>query len=153
MRATPVPALLLVALLGCGDGDPAAPANTCDLETLPLSGNANAPVVLDVGLEVQSSGIVVVATASDPQGFENLRDVVQSIGVFPDARCAGTPGVVQDDLAATNVEETFGTAIDAGDDPDIHATIAAAISWPVEVDFRDADGNRTTGRVNARVIP
>ena len=38
------------------------------------------------------------------------------------------------------------------DDPGLYNRIGAATKWPVEVDFSDADGNKTSGRVLARII-
>jgi len=81
--------------------------------TLPLSGDAAGPTVTDVGLEVQSSGIVVVATATDPDGTENLLGVMQSVALFRNETCEGTPITLEDDLAGSDLEETFGTAVDA----------------------------------------
>jgi len=99
----------------------------------------------------QGTGIVVFATATDPQGSADLRDVLQSVGVFPDERCEGAPIVIQDDLVGSGIEETFGTAVEASSKQSLYASIAAAATWPVELDFRDIGGNRTTGHVRARV--
>jgi hypothetical protein len=145
--AVTAPVALFVA---CSDAT--GPRNECNTVALPLSGTASAPTVVAVGLEVQASGIVVVAMVTDPQGTDNLLDVMQSISVFPDRQCAGAPIVLQDDLAGSGVEETFGTAVDAMANPALYNAIAAAVTWPVEVDFRDQDGNRTTGRVMASVV-
>jgi hypothetical protein len=141
------------AVLGseCGKNG-TSPFSPCVTEDLPLSGDTDGPVVTDVGLEVQAGGIVVVATATDPQGDDNLRDVFQSVGVFPDESCEGSPIVIMDDLAYSGVEETFGTAVDASTDPDLYDAIAAASDWPVEVTFKDVDGHTTSGRVRARII-
>lgn len=141
----------LACLGGCGS-ETAGPADTCGLAALPLSGSSAAPSIVAVTLEVQPSGIVVLATATDPQGTENLLGVNQVISVFPDARCTGTPRVLEDDLAGSGVEESFGTAVEAGADAALYGAIAAAATWPVEVDFSDQDGNRTLGRVSATVI-
>lgn len=137
----------------CGD-DPAGPAaDRCQTVALPLTGVAAGPTVVDVGLEIQPGvGVVIVATATDPQGDENLRDVLQSVGVFPDENCEGSPLTLRDDLVGSGIEETFGTAVDATDRPALFAAISAALDWPVEVDFVDLDGNRTTGRTRARII-
>lgn len=147
-----VPALLLAAG-ACGDGAiEVVEPEPCMLQPLPLSGTPGAPTVTDVTLELQpGEGVVVVATATDPQGDADLRDVVQAVGVFPDLECRGAPLVVRDDLAGSGVEETFGTAVDAATRPDLYAAIEAEAGWPVEVDFADAGGSRTTGRVLARV--
>ena len=137
--------------LSCGDS-PTSSSSLCETVALPLAGAANAPTVTDVGLEIQTGGVVLVATASDPQGDGNVQDVLQTIGVFPDDRCIGVPIVLQDDLANSGVEETFGTVFTSTDNPGLYNTIAAAANWPVEVDFVDIDGNQTTGRVQARII-
>jgi hypothetical protein len=143
--------LISLPLLSCGDS-PTSSSSLCETAPLPLAGAANAPTVTDVGLEIQTGGVVLVATASDPQGDGNVQGVLQTIGVFPDDRCAGAPIVMQDDLAYSGVEETFGTVVSSSDNPGLYNTIAAAANWPVEVDFVDLDGNQTTGRVRARVI-
>ena len=106
---------------------------------------------MDVGLEVQSSGIVVVATATDAQGSANLDSVLQTVGVYPNASCEGTPIPIQDDLVGSGVEETFGTVVEASVNPALYNAIAAATQWPVSVDFQDIDGNHTTGLVLAEV--
>jgi hypothetical protein len=143
-------ALSLLVTVGCGDDSP-APDDLCDTVPLPLAATAAGPVIVDAGLEVQSSGIVAVATATDPQGSANLTDVLQTIEVFPDEHCAGTPIPVQDDLVGSGIEETFGTVVDISVNPPLYNAIAAATSWPVRLDFQDLDGNHTTGRVLAQV--
>jgi hypothetical protein len=143
-------ALTLVVAAACSD-DPPAPGTLCDTVTLPLSATADGPVIVDVGLEVQTTGIVALATATDPQGSENLNSVLQIIGVFPSADCAGTPITIQDDLVGSGIEETFGTVVDASGSPALYDAIAAASRWPVSVDFQDRDGNHTTGRVLAEI--
>lgn len=142
---------LMFALAACGD-DPAG-STSCDPVALPFNGGANAPTVTHVGLEVQESGIVLVATATDPQGSSDLLGVQQSAGVYQDAACRTTPIMLTDDLSGSGVEETFGTAVDAAESPQLHGTIAAAASWPVLIDFRDVSGNRTAAVVRARVLP
>lgn len=142
----------LCALATACDGDPSRPGNPCGTESLPLEGAPGAPRVTDVALEVQPDGIVVLVTAVDPQGNADLLDVVQSIGVFPDPGCDGATIVLEDDLAGSGVEESFGTAVSAAAAPALYDDIAAADRWPVELDFRDTAGNRTTGRVQARII-
>jgi hypothetical protein len=98
-----------------------------------------------------TTGIVVLATATDPQGGDNLRDVLQTIGVFPDERCEGDAILLQDDLVDSGVEESFGIAASASSP--LFAEIAASTTWPVSVDFSDLDGNRVTAHVIARIIP
>lgn len=150
-RAVSLAAVLIVTLAACGDSTGPG-EDPCMTESLPLIGEADGPVVTDVGLELQTDGVVVFATATDPQGTDNLLDVVQTIGVYPDLECGGAAITVQDDLAGSGVEETFGTAIDASDDPALYAAIEAESAWPVTVSFADADGHRTEGRVMARII-
>lgn len=141
-----------VVLAACDDtGGPEVIQSLCELQTLPFAGSAAAPSLTDVGLEIQPSGIVPVATASDPQGFANVDGVLQTIGVYPDARCEGPPVEVQDDLAGVGIEETFGTAVPSTE-ADLYAAIAAADSWPVRVRFADLDGNITEGDISARLI-
>ncbi len=137
-------------LTSCDEGPTAT--TTCETVSLPLHGAPAGPVIVKVGLEVQSTGIVPVVTATDPQGTDNLRDVVQSLSVFPDAKCAGAPITLRDDLAGSGIEETFGTAVDATANPSLYAAIAAASTWPVAIEFQDRDGNRTAGRVAAPVL-
>ncbi|HEX2250315.1 MAG TPA: hypothetical protein VHH32_08185 [Gemmatimonadales bacterium] len=146
--------LLLIGAVSCGEdtgpngvgGDGA-----CEIEELPVQGSSNAPLVTDVALEVQDGGgIVLHATASDPQGDDDLIDVPQIIRVFQDPLCETSPIVLQDDLAASGVQENFGTAVERG--TALYDAIAAAESWPVEVDFRDADDNTTSAQVLARVF-
>ena len=140
-------------LLSCGDDNPGPNGdNSCQVVDLPLSGEQNAPVITDVALEAQTGdGIVVLVTAADPQGSENLRDVLQIVRVFQDQRCDGSPIVVQDDLAYSGVQESFGVAVPPSNQA-LFNTIAAATSWPVALDFTDANGNATSGRVMARII-
>lgn len=141
----------VVLAMACGD-DVEGPQDGCDAVALPLSGAAGAPTVVAVTLEVQPSGIVVLATATDPQGTDNLLGVEQSIAVHRNAQCTGTPLVVRDDLAGSGVEESFGTAVDVTTEASLYAAIEAAPTWPVDVEFRDLDGNVTEGRVMATVI-
>ena len=128
--------------------DPAA----CEIESLPFAGSPDAPTIVDVGLEVQISGIVPVATVTDPQGDDNIRDVLQSFGVYPDVRCEGVPITLQDDFVGVGIEETFGTAVPASDAALYQAISSATAVWPVRVDFSDLDGNHTVGDLLARLI-
>ena len=144
---------LCLAAAACGDDGVEPEANQCDLRALPFADAPNGPLILDVGLEVQvGEGIIVVATASDPQGSDNLDDVLQSVGVYPDDGCRGTPLTVVDDLGGSGIEEAFGTAVSVDTDPALVAAITAAVSWPVHVDFVDLDGHTTRGDVSARII-
>jgi hypothetical protein len=151
MRLIGAMLVLLLSGVSCS-GDPPTANDICQTVSLPLGADPAGPTVTDVALEPQTGdGVVVLATVTDPEGTENMRDVLQSIGVFPDAVCQGTPIVVQDDLACSGCEESFGPAV-----PPTNASlfneIAAAQTWPVTLDFSDADGHRTQGRVLARVI-
>ena len=145
-------AAVSLSLMACGGDDAAnAGADECQLVELPLSGETNGPLVTDVARELQpGDGVIVLATATDPQGTSNLRDVPQIIKVFQDALCERSPVVLQDDLSRSGQEESFGAAAPRASQ--LYDAIAAANSWPVEVDFRDIDGNATSGRVRARVI-
>jgi hypothetical protein len=146
-----VSSVLLLSTLSCGDNAAPAGTDTCHVTDLPLTGEPNAPVVTDVALEPQSDGVVVLATATDPQGSENLRDVMQIIRVFQDARCETSPIVLQDDFAYSGVQESFGTAVPATNHA-LFSAISAADQWPVAVEFRDIDDNTTSARVFAHVI-
>jgi hypothetical protein len=152
------PKSILVLFLAAGCGDDAGPTDgagdgSCQIVDLPVRGDRDAPMVTDVALEVQETdGIVVLATATDPQGDANLEDIPQIIRVFQDARCESSPIVLVDDLVGSGVEESFGTAVPVSNGS-LYSAIAAAESWPVEVDFRDADENSTVAQVSARVLP
>jgi hypothetical protein len=149
-RSLPLLVCLAVAA-ACGDNGPSTGADECEIVDLPLSGNSDGPLVTDVAIELQEGdGVVVLATATDPQGTSDLRDVIQIIRVFQDSRCDRSPIVLQDDLAGSGQEESFGSA--APRESQLYDAIAATESWPVELDFRDVDDNMTQGRVLARVI-
>ena len=144
-------AVLSLSLVACGDEATDTGTDECQLVDLPVSGGADGPLVTDVAIELQEgAGVVVLATATDPQGSRDLRDVPQIIRVFQDARCEQSPIVMQDDLPGSGQEESFGSAAPWGSE--LYNTIAPTEGWPVEVDFRDTDGNETVGRVLARVI-
>jgi len=146
-----LPSVFFLSLLSCSDNAGTA-GDSCHAVDLPLSGEQNAPVITDMALEAQDGdGIVVLVTAADPQGSENLRDVLQIVRVFQDQQCDGSPIVLQDDVAYSGVQESFGIAVPASNQA-LFNTIAAADSWPVAVEFSDANGNVTSGRVMARII-
>jgi hypothetical protein len=151
MRLIVTTLALLLAGVSCSD-NPAPTANDiCQTVDLPLNGDPAGPTVVDVALEPQTGdGLVVLVTVTDPGGVDNLRDVLQTIGVFPDAVCQGTPIMVQDDLGCSDCEESFGPAVPSN--APLFDEIAAAQTWPVTLDFFDLDGHRTQGRVLARVI-
>jgi hypothetical protein len=145
--------VLCLWLLSCSD-EKAGPtgSDSCHAEDLPLSGEQNAPVITDVALETETGeGVVVLVTAADPQGSENLRDVLQIVRVFQDQSCDGSPIVLQDDLAYSGVQESFGVAVPSSNQA-LFNSIAAADTWPVALEFSDANGNTTSGRVMARII-
>lgn len=145
-------ALSIGMLLSCGD-EATPTAADCVLDPLPLEGQAGAPTITDVGLEDQGGEFIVLhVTATDPQGSADLIDVNQTVGVFRNDRCEGTPISLQDDLAGSGTEETFGTVVDVATDPDLYSAIAGAETWPVELNFRDIGGNVVSGRVAARVF-
>ncbi len=147
--------LALEAMACGGISDPLSDEGegACVIEALPFAGSADAPEITDVGLELQDGvGVVPVATATDPQGFANVDNVLQSVGVYPDAQCEGVPFTLLDNLVGLGVEETFGTAIDASETAIYSAISAAPATWPVRVDFSDVDGNHTMGDVLARLI-
>jgi hypothetical protein len=144
--------LLALLVIACDDEITPPVEDLCHTVALPLTGPPAGPTITDVAIEAQTGdGIVVLATATDPQGGDNLRDVLQTIGVFPDERCEGDPIVLQDDLVDSGVEESFGIAASASSP--LFAEIAASTTWPVSVDFSDLDGNRVTAHVLARIIP
>lgn len=144
--------ILFLSIAACGDDMGTFPFDNCEIVDLPVAGNPNAPLVTDVTLEAQvGEGIVVLATATDPQGSDNLLNVLQAIRVFQDSRCDASPIVIQDDLAGSGVEESFGIAVPATNHA-LFATIAAAETWPVAVEFRDLDDNVTSAQVRARVV-
>lgn len=143
--------VMVLGVLACGD-DPTGVVDQCMLESLPLQGTAESPIVTSVVLEAQEgTGIVVHATASDPQGDADLEDVVQTVRVFRNTVCDGTPIAIQDDLVGSGVEESFGTVVDAATEPALYQAIAGSATWPVEVTFQDAGGHTSAGRVSALV--
>jgi hypothetical protein len=144
--------VLCLGLGSCGDETTPLDSDLCQVVDLPLSGEQNAPVITDVALDAQSGdGIVVLVTAADPQGSGNLRDVLQIVRVFQDYRCNGSPIVVQDDVASSGVQESFGVAVPSSNQS-LFNTIVAADSWPVALEFTDVNGNATSGRVMARIV-
>ncbi len=151
-RLFPVLGVLLVLVAACGDDSPTHRTDPCNAVELPLSAAPDGPVITDAGLEVGPSVIAAVATATDPQGIDDFLNVLQTFRVFTAADCGGTAIVLQDDLAGSGVEETFGTVADMSVDPQLYQAIAGADRWPVELEFMDADGHVTSGRVLARVI-
>jgi hypothetical protein len=150
MRLIVITCMVLLAGVSCGDNPAPTAEDICQTVALPLSGDPAGPTVTDVALEVQPSEVVVLATATDPQGTDNMLQVVQTIGVFADAVCQDTTIELQDDLACSGCEESFSTLVSSSHP--LYQQIAAAQTWPVTLDFSDIDGHRTQGRVLARVI-
>jgi hypothetical protein len=151
MRPIVATLALLLSGVSCGDNPAPTAADICQTVALPLSGDPAGPTVTDVALEIQPVGVVVLATATDPEGTDNMLQVLQTIGVFSDAVCLDAPIVVRDDLACSGCEESFGTGVPATNQT-LYDEIAAAQTWPVTLDFSDIDGHQTQGRVLARVI-
>ncbi len=144
---------ILLSRASCGDGTAPIDEDLCMTDPLPLSGVPNGPTITDVGLELQpGEGVIIVATATDPQGTDNLLNVLQTVGVFPDKECRGAPITLQDDLVGSGIEETFGTVVSFTADSALYVAIEAESAWPVELSFADADGNQTVGRTSARII-
>ena len=135
---------------GNGQPDPCYDGG-CTTSELPFGQSADAPTLTDISLECQSNSIVVLATVTDAQGTPNLLGINQTIGVFPDRDCQTTPIEVEDDLAGSGLEESFGDAVTTSENQPLYDLICGCETWPVEVDFRDGDGNTTTGRVVATV--
>jgi hypothetical protein len=153
--------ILALAVLPACDGDTATNQDnqqpnecyegSCTTNDLPFSQSADAPTLVDIKLECQPNSIVVLATVTDAQGTPNLLQINQTIGVFPDKDCQETSFEVEDDLAGSGLEESFGDVVLTVENPDLYALICSCETWPAEVEFRDADGNTTTGRVVATV--
>jgi hypothetical protein len=122
----------------------------CDAMSFPIMGNVEGPVVTDVSIELVGSDAILRATATDPQDSPNLAGVGQSIGVFQDRLCS-TETVVIQQIVESGVQKTFGPVATVQDNPPLYTAIAASLSWPVEVEFTDVDGNKTMGRVRARI--
>src|SRR5262245_13412134 len=104
-------AVALLCCAACNGDDVTEIDPRCPLVALPLAGTANAPSVVDVVLEVQSTTIAIAMTATDPQGGANLRNVLQTVSVYGGTRCQGPLVVLRDDLVDSGVEETFGTVV------------------------------------------
>jgi hypothetical protein len=140
--------LLLVSLLSCDDG--MGSEDMCNAMSFPIMGTVEGPVVTNVTIELVGSSAVVRATATDPQDSPNLAGVSQTIGVFQDRLCTTEPITIADEVES-GVQQTFGIVATTSDNPPLYTAIAGSLSWPVEVDFTDADGNRTTGRARATI--
>jgi hypothetical protein len=153
--------LLIFASLAACDDDTVTDQGTgnpidcyeggCVTDDLPFSQSADAPTLTEIKLECQSGSIVVLATVTDPQGTPNLLGITQTIGVFPDKDCGDAAIEVEDDLAGSGLEESFGDVVLVTENQALYDQICACESWPVEVTFEDGNGNVTAGRVVATV--
>ncbi len=138
---------------GCDDNEgPKVLDTNCNLEQLPLSGEAGAPTLTVAVLECQGAYINLLATAVDPQGDADLQNIQQTIGVFLEPDCKSLPKELVDNLVGSGVEESFGIVFEESTDPDIFAAICASTHWPIEAHLTDAPGHVTVGRVLATVI-
>lgn len=144
-------AAALSSFAACSSDSITEPTDTCGFVSIPFSGSGNAPRITSVILEVQDHGVVAAATATDPQGTDNVLNIQQSFSVFRNARCEGTTILIRDDIASGQ-EETFGTVFEKSTDGALYNAIKAATTWPVTLDFVDRDGNRTTGKFRAQVV-
>jgi hypothetical protein len=153
--------LIMLALVACdddtvtdqGNGNPTdCYEGGCVTNDLPFSQSPDGPTLTEIKLECQSTSIVVLATVTDPQGTPNLLGIIQTIGMFPDKDCAETALELEDDLAGSGLEESFGDVVLVSENQVLYDKICACESWPVEVTFKDGDGNVTAGRVVATVI-
>lgn len=86
MRRSVLLVVLVLGLVACDDNGIVdnQPTNDCyqggcQTRDLPLVDGTDAPSLLAVKLECQEDAVVVLATASDPQGSENLQTVLQTI--------------------------------------------------------------------------
>jgi hypothetical protein len=104
-----------------------------------------------VVLECQSSSIVLLAIATDPQGSANLIGVTQKAGIYPDRECSEAATILEDDLAGSGLEESFGDIVVAATNQALYDQICDCDEWPATVEFKDADDNTTSGVVLARV--
>ncbi|TPW16640.1 MAG: hypothetical protein FD129_689 [bacterium] len=151
-----IPGILLavtLAVSACSDDDGDDPsANACNTENLPLTDDADGPVLTEVTLECQGANINVLATITDPQGDDDLLQVIQRIIVHGRSDCEGDLAYeVVDDVAGSGLEESFGIALDRATNAALFDQICSVTEWPVQVQLYDASGNVTTGRVMARV--
>lgn len=124
-----------------------------DLAELPLSGDAAGPVVASITLQCVGSELSGLrATATDPQGTEDLDDTSPLVRVFLDADASGDPVEVQlrfgdgyffaSDFGLTSASDALMPSA---------AAICAGGSWPVQVLFPDETGHVTQGEVMATV--
>jgi hypothetical protein len=147
-------ALVSPLFLQCTGGDPSGPtqADLCNATTLPLSGSPDGPTVTDVRLQFEGSIIYAHVIATDPQGTDDLLNVIQRITVFQDRQCAGSFVTLRKSLMGSGVDESFGAVLTFGEDQSLYNEMVFAVTWPVGVVVADASGNATMGRVLARVV-
>ena len=150
--------LMAIALVApfffhCTAGDPTAPqVDMCNASALPLAGDIAGPTVTDVRLQFEGSFIVAHAIATDPDGTDDLVNVLQQITVFQDDRCTGGFIILRETLMASGMDQSFGIAVTFNEDQSLYNELVFAVTWPVGVVFSDASGHTTTGRVRARVV-
>jgi hypothetical protein len=148
--------LSLMSLLACSESDPMSGPGPCisadcGVRSLPMSDAADAPALIEAALECQSHAVVALVTVTDPQGTDDLLTVQQSVGVATNDNCSGTPILLQDDLAGSGLEESFGDAVRADTMPGLYEAICGCTEWAIQVELSDLEGNTTSGWVAARV--
>ncbi|MGE0550486.1 MAG: hypothetical protein AB7O24_04790 [Kofleriaceae bacterium] len=110
-------------------------------------------MVASISLRCSDSDLVSVgATATDPQGIDDLDETSPRVRVFLDADAGGT---------AVEVKLTFGTTDFFASDFTLTpaydalmpraASICSAGAWPVQAVFTDETGHVTQGDVMATV--
>ena len=147
MRRYLITLFLLMPLLSC-DPSSTGSDDMCNALGFPITGAPNGPVVTNVSIELVGSQAVVRATATDDS--ETLAGVVQSVGVFQDRLCT-TELIVLTAEVESGTQKTFGTVATTQDNPPLYTAIASSLSWPVQVEFSDTDGNTTMGRARATI--
>ncbi len=161
---------VLLFLIGCapsgstGDDDDLAPDAPRAVDAppdggfamLPLQGGPDSPVVASISYKCATQCTpqynhtcirVTVASVTDPQGIADLKNIHQTLRVFPDAQATGLPEQKFFEVETYGIY--FGGAA-AGDyyldATAIQNAACAAASWPMEVVAADASGHLTTGK-------
>jgi len=155
LRLDPILAVLL--LLSCTSdpvqqGPGPCVGSECPANALPLGTGFDGPVLVDGTLLCQPDAVFLLATATDPQGSANLQGIPQSLSVYPNDSCQGTPITLQSTFSDSGVETVFGTVVLAGTTPGLYEAICGCDEWAVDADLSDADGHATRGLVAARVV-
>jgi hypothetical protein len=149
--------LLLALVLGvaaCSDDDDnGGDGDSCNTESLPLSDDADGPVLTDLVLECQGGAFLnLFATITDAQGTPDLEDVVQRLIVYGQDDCKGAVEFeLMDDVSGSGVEESFGIVIERAGHEALFDQICASQEWPVEIHLYDNSAHHTFGRAMARV--